>query len=460
MPRPPRSRTWSSCLSAAGSTDTLPGAANPLPSPSVIATDTELRPDRGSRRLLICTQTPPRLDLRHGAKATAQLLARLADRHEIGILSLRATDEGPVDPVIADRCALVEEIPLPRTSSREVTARSRARFAIGFLRGLPPWVLDCRSDAYADRLRALAAAWQPDIVEIHLMAMAQYVTALESCRAARILVDYDPPIAWAAEAVRQARGPRRLARRAELATWRRYERSTRRRFDANVVFADLDVAAAAATAGGSAVVRIPLAYDVPQKPLDPIGQPPPTVLFVGGFRHSPNVDAARWLVGSIFPRVLERVPDARLELVGDRPGEEVQRLAAGPVTVHGSVPDVTPYLDRAAVVVAPIRLGGSMRGKVLEALVTGKALVATPRAAEGVDAAPGEHFILAATEDEIVDALSELLVNSGRRHDLARRARAWASQRLTWDRPLAAFEQLYAEMSPRESARRDSSREA
>jgi glycosyltransferase involved in cell wall biosynthesis len=366
----------------------------------------------------------------------------------VAILCLRAEDEGPVDPAIADRCALVEEIRLSRTSSREVTWRSRARFALGILRGLPPWVLDCRSAQYHARLRELAAAWQPDIVEVHVMAMAQYVSSLDGCRAVRILVDYDPPSAWAAEAMWQARGPRRLARRAELAAWRRYEQATRWRFDANVVFAERDVAAVSATAGGAAIVRIPLAFDVPEKPLDPVGQPPPTVLFVGGFGHPPNVDAARWLAESIFPCVLERVGEARLELVGDRPGDQVQRLAGGAVAVHGSVPDVTPYLDRAAVVVAPIRLGGSMRGKVLEALAAGKALVATPRAAEGVDAVPGKHFVLASTRDEFADAIVGLLVDPERRRDLACRARDWASERLTWDRPVAAFEQLYSSLSP------------
>ncbi|MGH3083706.1 MAG: glycosyltransferase family 4 protein [Gaiellaceae bacterium] len=282
---------------------------------------------------------------------------------------------------------------------------------------------------------------------MHVMAMGQYISALENCPAATILVDYDPPSAWALEAMREARGPRRLARRAELAAWRRYEQATRPRFDVNVVFAERDVPAASATAGGTAIVRIPLAFDIPEQPLNPVGEPPPTVLFVGGFGHAPNVDAARWLALSIFPRVRDRVREARLELVGDRPGDEVQRLAGEAVAVYGSVPNVTPYLDRAAVVVTPIRLGGSMRGKVLEALAAGKALVATPRAAEGLEAVPGEHFMLSATEDEIVDAVSDLLVDSGRRGGLARRAREWASEHLSWDRPVAAFEQLYASLA-------------
>lgn len=387
------------------------------------------------------------MDLRHGARATTQLLARLVERHEVGVLCLRASDEDPVDPVIAGRCAFAEEVPLSRSSSRDVTVWSRARIGFGLLRGLPPWVLDCRSATYDARLRELVAAWRPDVVEVHVMAMAQYVSALEGSAAGKILVDYDPPSLWAAEAVRRAHGLRRFARRAELAAWRRYERATRSRFDANVVFAELDIAAVSATAPGARVVRIPLAFDIPEKPLDPVGESLPTVLFVGGFAHFPNVDAACWLGESIFPRVLERVPEARLELVGDRPGEEVRRLAGGAVAVHGSVPDVTPYLDRAAVVVTPIRLGGSMRGKVLEALGAGKALVATPRAVEGLDAVPGEHFVLAVSEDEVVEAVSDLLADSAKRRDLARRAREWASANLTWDGPVAEFERLYASVS-------------
>jgi polysaccharide biosynthesis protein PslH len=319
----------------------------------------------------------------------------------------------------------------------------RARWAFGALRGLPPWATDCRSGAYAVRLRALAAEWRPDVVEFHLQVMAQYGSALADSPASKILVDYDPPAAWAAELMREASGIALLTRRAELALWRRYERRTRQRFQAVVVFAERDVTAVARTASGVPVVRIPLAFEVPPKALDPIGTPPPTILFVGGFGHPPNVDAALWLAGSIFPSVRELVPAARLELVGDRPGEEVRALADGAVAVHGSVPDVTPHLNRAAVVVAPLRLGGSMRGKVLEALGAGKALVATPRAAEGVEALPGRHYVLATTEAELVDALAGLLLDPERRRSLALSARQWALDSLSWEPSMLAFERLY-----------------
>jgi glycosyltransferase involved in cell wall biosynthesis len=96
--------------------------------------------------------------------------------------------------------------------------------------------------------------------------------------------------------------------------------------------------------------------------------------------------------------------------------------------------------------VAPIRIGGSMRMKVLEALAAGKALVATPRAAEGVEAIPGEHLLVADGEDELVEVLVEVVLDPSRRRALAESARSWAEEHLGWDEGAAAFESLYASL--------------
>src|SRR2546421_700853 len=150
---------------------------------------------------------------------------------------------------------------------------------------------------------------------------------------------------------RDGRGPRahagrrRRVRGIEVAAWRRSERATRPRFDAIVVFAERDVAAVRPTAGDAIVTRIRLPIALPAEPLDPEGVEPPTVLFVGGFAHPPNVDGAVWLADTLFPQVAAQVPGAHLQLVGQAPGPEVLALARGSVSVHGSVPDVMPYLD-------------------------------------------------------------------------------------------------------------------
>jgi polysaccharide biosynthesis protein PslH len=396
-------------------------------------------PPRRGRRILVCAPFTPRLDARHGGKATAQLLLRLADRNEIALLALRTTRDDHVDPAIAERCALVHEIP---PTARSPLSR-RLAWSVGLLRGLPPWATDCRSAQYAQALERLLDEWRPDVVEIHLQAMAQYVDAAAGRGIPCVLVDYDPASTWADELHGAASGPRRLVRRLEVAAWRRYERATRPRFDAIVVFAERDLGAVRPTAGGAIVTRVPLAVDVPDRPLDPVGSEPPTIVFVGSFGHPPNVDAALWLARTIFPRVAALVPEARLELVGHAPGDQVRALAGGAITVHASVPDVTPYLDRAAIVVAPIRIGGSMRMKVLESLAAGKALVASPRAAEGVEELAGEQLLVAVDADEMTDALASLLLDPARRRRLAESARRWAESNLGWERGVAAFEELY-----------------
>jgi polysaccharide biosynthesis protein PslH len=399
-----------------------------------------------ARRVLVCTPFTPRLDARHGGKATSQLLLHLAERNEIGLLCLRAPDEDGVDPAIAERCAVVEEVPVRRNA----VVRRRLVWGIGMLAGLPPWALDCRSGEYAAALQRLLDGWRPQVVEFHLQVMAQYVRRMGNRNLPKILVDYDPPSAWAEDMVRTTNGLTRLARRFEVTAWRRYERATRPGFDAIVVFAERDLDDVRPTAGRASLVTIPLAVDVPAQPLNAEGTDPPTILFVGAFAHYPNVDSALWLGRRILPRVLERVPEARLELVGHQPVEEVRALAGGAISVPGSVPDVTPYLDRAAVVVAPIRLGGSMRMKVLEPLAAGKALVATPRAAEGVEAAAGEQYVLAADEDELVEALVRLLLDRDRRRALGASARSWSEQNLGWAKGAAAFEGLYDALQSRD----------
>src|SRR5918996_3546173 len=164
-------------------------------------------------RLLVCTPFTPRLDARHGGKATAQLLLRLAERNHVALLSLRGKDEKPVDRAIATRCAHVEEVAVAANGR----VSRRLAWGIGVLRGLPPWATDCRSADYRSALERLLDEWRPDIVEIHLQVMAQYVDAAARRNLPRILVDYDPGSAWANDLLEMTKGPRRLVRRLAVA---------------------------------------------------------------------------------------------------------------------------------------------------------------------------------------------------------------------------------------------------
>ncbi|NCT88585.1 glycosyltransferase [Stenotrophomonas acidaminiphila] len=113
------------------------------------------------------------------------------------------------------------------------------------------------------------------------------------------------------------------------------------------------------------------------------------MLFVAGFAHSPNVDAARWLVHDILPRVRERHPGVHMYLVGSNPTADVWELAGADVHVTGYVSDevLEDYYARCRVAVAPLRFGGGMKGKVLESMRHGLPMVTTPVGVQGLAAA-------------------------------------------------------------------------
>ncbi|MGW8128194.1 MAG: glycosyltransferase [Stenotrophomonas sp.] len=113
------------------------------------------------------------------------------------------------------------------------------------------------------------------------------------------------------------------------------------------------------------------------------------MLFVAGFAHSPNVDAARWLVHDILPRVRERHPGVHMYLVGSNPTADVWELAGADVHVTGYVSDevLEDYYARCRVAVAPLRFGGGMKGKVLESMRHGLPMVTTPVGVQGLSAA-------------------------------------------------------------------------
>lgn len=396
------------------------------------------------RRLLFLAPYPPRRDALHGgARAMAHLISGLAERHRVALLCLRGDDEAGLETELRERCEIAEELPRRgRRRSKDLRERvgKHLRTVESLLTFRPKWATWCSLPAFEERLRTLDADWRPEVVQAEYHVMGQYLACVANGNspARRVLNQYEPGAAAARERWRAggSHGVRDLREYLEMRAWERYERAVARRADAVVVLTDRDRGAMLPYAGSTPLVVIPLGSAPPERAFDPAGQPPPSVLFVGNFHHPPNVEAAARLAGSIFPRVRQRCPGAELHLVGDAPPD----LAGPGVTVTGRVPSVEPWLDRAAVVAAPLSTGGGMRVKVLEALSAGKAIVASPLAAEGLDGAP---LLLAEGDQETADAIAGLIEDRDRRVALATRARAWSLAHLGWERTVEAFEDLY-----------------
>ena len=376
----------------------------------------------------------------------AQLLLALSERHRIALLYLRGADEPPVDDDLRARCDLVEEVGRDLSSTFPHPWLQRARTLRSLLGGRPRWVAEWRVPSYETRVRTLAQAWKPDIVQIEYHVMGQYLPALRNCAAPRALIQHDPGARAERDRRKSWRGLPKLLSHLEIRGWERYEETIMRQVQAIVVFTDRDRQALAPLARRTPIVRIPIGTVLPERPLDPLGCSPPSLVFVGSFIHPPNTDAAARLIGAIFPRVREQFPQLSLFVVGDGPPAWVRKMAGENVFVTGRVPDIHPYLDRAALAVVPLRLGGGMRVKVLEALAAGKAVVASPLAVEGLDVTDGEQVVLAETDQQFCDALSRLLRDPDGRAALARRARAWACANLGWETAVASYEALYTSL--------------
>jgi GT2 family glycosyltransferase len=150
------------------------------------------------------------------------------------------------------------------------------------------------------------------------------------------------------------------------------------------------------------------------------GQGDPTLTFVGGFRHRPNVDGAKWLVLEVLPRVRAKIPGVSCFIVGSYPPPEVLALQGDDVVVTGYVSDPILYriYSTTTVVVAPLRFGAGIKGKILEGLRFGIPIVTTSNGAEGMPDSP-QYLEIGDSAEEFAACIIKLLQNPGRRKCLA-----------------------------------------
>ena len=143
--------------------------------------------------------------------------------------------------------------------------------------------------------------------------------------------------------------------------------------------------------------------------VSPSGEALIPVVFTGAMDYWPNIDAVTWFASDMLPKLLVLWPQLRFYIVGRSPTAAVQALASDVVTVTGTVPDVRPYLQHAAVVVAPLRVARGIQNKVLEAMAMGRPVVTSDACAEAIDARVGEALISATTSDDFVREIDALL---------------------------------------------------
>jgi len=168
------------------------------------------------------------------------------------------------------------------------------------------------------------------------------------------------------------------------------------------------------------------------------------VTFLGGLHYPPNADGVCWFAEKVFPKVLEKMPDAILTVIGKQPPNlEEFAIPQANLEVTGYVADPMPYLRETAVFIVPLHAGGGMRVKILDAWAWGLPIVSTTVGAEGLDILPGENILIFDSPEAFAQATIQLLANPDQGHSLAQSGRAWVEDHYSWHSIYQMWEQIY-----------------
>ena len=179
------------------------------------------------------------------------------------------------------------------------------------------------------------------------------------------------------------------------------------------------------------------------------------LVFTGAMDYWPNIDAVSWFAADVLPRLRAAHPALRLHIVGRSPSPAVRALASEAVVVTGTVPDVRPYLQHAAVVVAPLQLARGIQNKILEAMAMGRPVVAAETCVSAMSVVPGQDVLSARDAADYLRQVLALLAEPARAASTGAAGRrcvveaySWAAHLQTLDRQLQHTLQAKAATPP------------
>ena len=218
----------------------------------------------------------------------------------------------------------------------------------------------------------------------------------------------------------------------EYAKMRRFEPPQVRRFHHVIAVSDADRDVMTSMVPPSEISVVPTGVDLKKYQYDPSSRPAgPTVVFTGSMDWEANIDGVEYFCKEVWPQVIAQIPQAKFQIVGRRPHARVKNLASDSVEVTGTVPSILEYLQKAAVFIVPLRIGGGTRIKIYEGMAVGKATVSTTVGAEGLDVTHGQDILLADDPKTFAQAIILLLQDEAARRRYEAAAAATA-QKYDW----------------------------
>lgn len=298
-----------------------------------------------------------------------------------------------------------------------------------------------RSPALQRRIDHELKARAYDLVVVHSSSVAPYV---ENVNTAKLLdfVDMDSQ-KWLAYG--KARPfPLSLGYRLEGAKLERAEAALAARYDVCTCITPAELATLQSFGTARTSGWFPNGVDLEYfRPADDDGASCDTDLmcFVGRMDYYPNVRAMIDFCKGPLPIIRRHRPNVRLRIVGADPGRAIRKLARLPgVEVSGTVPDVRPYVRRAAVSIAPLGIARGMQNKILEAMAMGIPVIASRLAAGGVDARPGQDLLVADGPEPVAEAVLRLMTSPAEWRRLSHSGRRRVEQHYHWEQAMSRFD--------------------
>lgn len=375
-----------------------------------------------------------------GGKITMwNLVRRLSERHRVTLATFYDSDQELTSAAVLRKyCVRLETVKRrPRNSWRS--------FAHMIIHGTSFGVARNYSPTMSRRILSILAADRIDLVQVETFYMAQHVP---TDLAIPVVLDMHN-VTWLVweRAASTALWPLSFAASIEARRTKRDELSACRRVRMSVVVSDADLKVLRSSAPDLAVRIIAPGIDCNELAPAPVSPVRASVVFVGTLTYLPNLDAVEYFCSRILPLVVTEVPQVQFLVIGSGPAR-LKRLSVDPhVRIMGMVDDVYPIVQAATVSVVPMRIGGGIRMKILEAMALGSPVVSTTIGCEGLDLRDGVNVLLADTPEAFAAQVVRLLRDSELRARIVLQARATAVQDHTWDRFIALFEDAYRELT-------------
>jgi GT2 family glycosyltransferase/glycosyltransferase involved in cell wall biosynthesis len=371
-------------------------------------------------RILIVSSYLPHLGTHGGAGRVFQLMKRAAEKHEITLIAYLEKEEDK------------QFLPQAESCCHRVETVFRGQFKHSSWFPYEPFE-EFNCDSFRNSLEDMAAERDYDVVHFEWTQMAEFsdlfpytpkiITEVEVNWAAhRTLVTVEPnPIK---KIKKYYDSLQTLYREAEMC----------RKVDRVVCVTEDDKDYLKEYVSPEKLLVVNTGVDLDYFSYSEQGKDPKALVFVGAFRHSPNLDAMFYFHREIFPEIVKQCPETHLYIVGSSPPDGIKELGLREnITVTGFVEDIRDYYRLAQVVVVPIRTGVGIRGKVLEGWSAGSAMVASPLACQGIKAEHGRNIMVADNPVDFARFTIELLKNPEECANLARRGRSTAEALYGWD---------------------------